>query len=96
MINRVLGTSFEPIHEPERAGDIKYSRANIGKITDLLDFAPVVDFDSGLARTIDWFKGTIPGSNQVNGVQVRYKVAVYNDNASAISDSRTLIPVTSS
>ena len=55
-INRLLGTSFEPIHAPERAGDIKYSRANIGKITDLLDFAPVVDFDSGLARTIDWFK----------------------------------------
>ena len=55
-INRLLGTSFEPIHDPARPGDIKYSRANVGKITDLLDFAPVVDFDSGLARTIDWFK----------------------------------------
>jgi nucleoside-diphosphate-sugar epimerase len=55
-INRLLGTSFEPIHAPERPGDIKYSRANVAKITDLLDYAPVVDFDSGLARTIDWFK----------------------------------------
>jgi UDP-N-acetylglucosamine/UDP-N-acetyl-alpha-D-glucosaminouronate 4-epimerase len=55
-INRLLGTSFEPIHAPPRPGDIKYSRANVTKITDLLDFAPVVDFDSGLARTIDWFK----------------------------------------
>jgi hypothetical protein len=37
--------------------------------------------------TIDWFKGTIPASNQVSGVQVRYKVAVYQENAGAISDS---------
>ncbi|MBI1284975.1 MAG: NAD-dependent epimerase/dehydratase family protein [Thiobacillus sp.] len=55
-INRLLDTSIEPIHAPPRPGDIRYSRANIAKITDLLDFAPVVDFDSGLARTIDWFK----------------------------------------
>jgi hypothetical protein len=37
--------------------------------------------------TIDWFKGTIPASNQVTGVQVRYKVAVYQDNIGTISDS---------
>ncbi len=37
--------------------------------------------------TIDWFKGTIPSSNQGNGVQVRYKVAVYKENAGTISDS---------
>ena len=55
-INRLLDTSLEPIHAPPRPGDIKYSRAKIAKITDLLDFAPVVDFDAGLARTIDWFK----------------------------------------
>ncbi len=37
--------------------------------------------------TIDWFKGTIPGANQINGVQVRYKVGVYQDNIGTISDS---------
>ena len=37
--------------------------------------------------TIDWFKGTIPGSNQVNGVQIRYKVALYQENIATISDS---------
>jgi hypothetical protein len=45
-----------------------------------------VSHDSADA-TIDWFKGTIPGSNQVNGVQVRYKVAVYQDNIGTISDA---------
>jgi hypothetical protein len=42
--------------------------------------------DSG-DGTIDWFKGTIPGSNQVNGVTIRYKVALYQENVSTISDA---------
>jgi hypothetical protein len=37
--------------------------------------------------TIDWFKATIPGSNQGPGVQVRYKVALYQDNILTISDA---------
>jgi UDP-N-acetylglucosamine/UDP-N-acetyl-alpha-D-glucosaminouronate 4-epimerase len=55
-LNRLLGTSFEPIHEPARPGDIKFSRANVAKAIELLDFAPVADFDTGLARTVEWFK----------------------------------------
>ncbi len=55
-INRQLGTSIAPIHTDPRPGDIKYSRADITKAVDLLDFAPVADFDTGLARTIAWFR----------------------------------------
>jgi UDP-glucose 4-epimerase len=58
-LNRQLGTAFEPIHAPERAGDIKYSRADVSKAIDLLDFAPITDFDAGLARTVEWFKHRI-------------------------------------
>jgi hypothetical protein len=36
--------------------------------------------------TSDWFKTTIPASNQVNGVQVRYKAAFYEPNIGTISD----------
>lgn len=42
--------------------------------------------DDNPDNTIDWWKATIPGSNQVNGVQVRYKVALYKENISEISD----------
>lgn len=55
-INQQLGTAFEPIHAPERTGDIKYSRADVTKAIELLDFAPIADFDEGLARTVEWFK----------------------------------------
>ena len=37
--------------------------------------------------TIDWWKGTIPASNQVASVQVRYKIALYKDNIGEITDA---------
>lgn len=41
------------------------------------------DTASGL---IDWWKGSIPASNNVSQVQVRYKVALFKDNVSEIAD----------
>lgn len=55
-VNALLGTSVDPIHVDERVGDIKHSRAGIGLAEELLDFAPIVDFDDGLARTVAWYK----------------------------------------
>ncbi|GAB5493903.1 MAG: SDR family oxidoreductase [Phototrophicaceae bacterium] len=55
-VNKVLGTSIEPIHEEARTGDILHSQADIDKAENLLDFAPVVDFDEGLRRTIEWYE----------------------------------------
>ncbi len=54
-LNRQLGTNLDPILDDPRPGDILHSRAGIDKARDLLDFAPVVDFDTGLARTIEWY-----------------------------------------
>ncbi len=56
-INAQLGTDFAPTLSAERKGDILHSRAGTDKARDLLDFAPIVDFDTGLARTIAWYKG---------------------------------------
>jgi UDP-glucose 4-epimerase len=56
-INHVLGTDIKPVHVEARVGDIKHSRASIDKARQLLDYEPVVDFDEGLARTIEWYKG---------------------------------------
>jgi UDP-glucose 4-epimerase len=56
-LNRLMGTDIQPIHAPPRAGDIKHSRAGIEKAQDLLDFAPIVDFDTGLLRTLQYYQG---------------------------------------
>ncbi|MBZ0293407.1 MAG: SDR family oxidoreductase [Anaerolineae bacterium] len=55
-INHALDKDIAPIHGPERSGDIKHSRADIHKAQSLLHYEPVVEFDTGLARTIDWYR----------------------------------------
>lgn len=54
-INATMGKSIAPIHEDARTGDIMHSQADVSKAEDLLDFAPVVKFEEGLRRTIEWY-----------------------------------------
>lgn len=56
-INKTLGTSVATRHEPERAGDVRHSSADIGRARELLGFEPVVSFDDGLTRAIEYYKG---------------------------------------
>jgi UDP-glucose 4-epimerase len=55
-LNRLLETDLKAHHAEPRAGDIKHSRAGIDRARDLLDYEPVVDFDTGLARTVEWYR----------------------------------------
>jgi len=55
-INRVLGAKLEPIFEPPRAGDVRDSLADISLARKVLDYRPVVDFDEGLRRSIDFYR----------------------------------------
>jgi nucleoside-diphosphate-sugar epimerase len=55
-ISDVLGRPFTPVHEPERAGDIRHSAADIGKISAALGYRPLFDFRRGLERTIAWYR----------------------------------------
>ncbi len=55
-INRLLGTQIEPVLAPERPGDIKHSRASIERAGELLGYEPIVDFDTGLAHTLQWYQ----------------------------------------
>ncbi len=55
-INTYLGTNIQPVHLEARTGDVKHSRADITKAGNLLAYEPVVDFESGLKRTIEWYQ----------------------------------------
>jgi len=56
QLNSILRTNLAPIYTDERPGDIKHSRADIAKARDLLGFAPIVSFEEGLRRTVDWYR----------------------------------------
>jgi nucleoside-diphosphate-sugar epimerase len=55
-INDILHKNVTPIYQKERLGDIKHSYANISAAEKHLGYKPVVDFEKGLRKTIDWFK----------------------------------------
>lgn len=54
-LNKAMGTDLPALHEAERAGDILHSQADVSKATDLLDFSPIVSFEEGLRRTVEWY-----------------------------------------
>jgi len=53
-LNARLGTSAVALHGPPRAGDVRHSRAKIGRIAADLGYAPTVAFEEGLRRTLAW------------------------------------------
>ena len=53
-MNRIVGTNLEAIYEEVRAGDVKDSQADISKAKALLGYAPTVDLEEGLRRTLAW------------------------------------------
>jgi UDP-glucose 4-epimerase len=55
-INRALGTKIEPIFEPPRAGDVRDSLADISQAQKVLRYKPVVDFDEGLRRSVEYYR----------------------------------------
>jgi UDP-glucose 4-epimerase len=57
-LNRLLGTKIEPRHAPPRAGDVRYSEADITRARRDLGYDPAVSFEEGLARTLDYYLQT--------------------------------------
>jgi len=58
-LNRVLGTAHAPTFGPTRAGDVAFSQADISRTRADLGYAPAVDFEDGLARTVEWYLNSI-------------------------------------
>jgi nucleoside-diphosphate-sugar epimerase len=46
-------------HAPSRAGDVPHTLADIDRAKRLLGYTPLVHFDEGLRRTLDYFRRTV-------------------------------------
>jgi UDP-glucose 4-epimerase len=57
ILQRLLGTSLAPSYAAARAGDVRNSRADCARAHSLLSWSAKVDFEEGIARTLDWFAG---------------------------------------
>jgi nucleoside-diphosphate-sugar epimerase len=47
---------WKPILKPFRAGDVLHSLADISKAGRLLGYKPLVDFETGLQSTVQWYR----------------------------------------
>jgi nucleoside-diphosphate-sugar epimerase len=56
LLNRILQTDFQPIHEAPRVGDIKHSLAGISRAAADLKYSPTVQFEKGLRMTVEWYR----------------------------------------
>ncbi len=56
ILNELLGTDIQPNHGAPRQGDIRESMADITEARRLLGFEPIVDFEEGLRRSIEYYQ----------------------------------------
>ena len=45
---------FKPVYRDFRAGDVRYSQADIGKARSLLGYAPTHRVADGMRATVEW------------------------------------------
>jgi len=50
------GSALNPVHGPDRRGDVKHSLADISKAKKLLGYNPSVSVQNGLVKTFAWYK----------------------------------------
>ena len=55
-VRDLLGAKIEPIYRDPRAGDVRDSQADISKARRLLGYEPVVTFEEGLQKTVEWHR----------------------------------------
>jgi UDP-N-acetylglucosamine 4-epimerase len=55
-LKKEAASSLQPIHGPERKGDVKHSMADISKAERLLGYSVKVSVEEGLKKTFKWYK----------------------------------------
>lgn len=56
ILKQELAVDIEPVHVGSRPGDVRLSHADVSAAQRDLGYEPIVSFDEGLIRTLDWFR----------------------------------------
>ncbi len=54
----LTNAAVEPVYAAPRAGDVRDSQADIGRARQRLGYEPIVTFEEGLKRTLDWYRAS--------------------------------------
>ena len=55
LLETALGTQADIIHQPEQAGDVPITYANIEKAQRLLGYHPKTKIEDGIPKFVEWF-----------------------------------------
>ena len=55
-MRRLIGGDVHPNYVPTRDGDVRDSQADITLARRVLGYEPIVSFEDGLKRTVDWYR----------------------------------------
>ena len=58
VMREIIGGTVEPAHVEPRTGDVRDSQADIAKAKRILGYEPIVSFEEGLRRTVEWYRTT--------------------------------------
>ncbi|HWX94982.1 MAG TPA: SDR family oxidoreductase [Terriglobales bacterium] len=57
LLKKLTGYSGSVKYGPDREGDVKHSLADISRCEKQLGYHPQVNFEEGLRRTVEWYRG---------------------------------------
>ena len=57
LLKKIIGFKGEVKYAAERAGDVKHSLADLSRTEKHLGYKPKVNFEEGLRRTVEWYRG---------------------------------------
>lgn len=63
VLKKIIGYKGEVKYEAERAGDVKHSLADLSRAEKHLGYKPKVNFEGGLRRTVEWYRGQQQAAN---------------------------------
>jgi UDP-glucose 4-epimerase len=55
-MRHLVGATVDPIYLEPRQGDVRDSQADIRKAKEILGYEPIVPFEEGLMRTLEWYR----------------------------------------
>ena len=55
-MRKLVGADLKPAYAEPRPGDVRDSQADITKARELLGYEPIVAFEEGLSKTVDWYR----------------------------------------
>jgi nucleoside-diphosphate-sugar epimerase len=56
MVRLAGRPDLKPVYAPARPGDVKHSQAELTKTRVTLGYEPIVDFETGLKATLEWYR----------------------------------------